>query len=728
MANNTKIGIFDTILFEILERVSRFVQHLAETRDTRAISIPNYIQEYEECLNIILSSAANSVLDRAKRGKSEVSDDEIVALLDIYKALSEFHEELSHIPRQSSPVELYRFSRLLEKYLHISGASISSADSTIYLTELKTTAAYYTSPIDDFKRRSLNHLSGYSAFNNGKDKAVGNNRRMQLSIPRIESRNPCVWPTLVHEVAHHVVNEDCFEKGGILRDFRSFLTDNKLSIPSSLESTFADENVLRKWLLECWCDLFAALVMGPAFWFAQFSSFMFGASTANDKSYPPCSMRLWLIKELLQHRFDLKDLSSMSNIQKKCNDLSTYIEGKYNKHGFSPDSEDLVNFALLVAQYFTKVHFLRDQRDGVSFGSVSLNKHLGNIIKFTSALNSSSINSIVKQLELGYPVPSIRKGTENLEESETSVQEILLSAWIYRNSSFKDNIASIFERISTDMSDRKKFFDSFKSEISVLFYEFDFCILRSIQISEFVDLLSPKVADASHSKEALFAIPPEQFDASQAILTDGEILQLLLNDTIRMIPLIDPKQVGSTSVDIRLGTSFQIYHSNRSGIVDFTDPDSSAMAEKNSSFVDLDFLESIVIAPGQFILAHTMEYLGLPSTIAAEVEGRSSFARLGIEVHMTAGFVDPGFNGVLTLEIFNAGPNPIKLFPGLRIGQLRFFRCSKPLRPYNRNPHAKYKGLLTHRGSLHVNDNEVVAYQHALSRRCLNTHSTSKAI
>ena len=107
------------------------------------------------------------------------------------------------------------------------------------------------------------------------------------------------------------------------------------------------------------------------------------------------------------------------------------------------------------------------------------------------------------------------------------------------------------------------------------------------------------------------------------------------------------------------------------------------------------------------MLGHSMEYICLPPSVAAQVEGRSSFARLGIEVHMTAGFVDPGFQGVLTFEIYNAGPNPVRLYPGIRIGQLRFFKGSLPAKPYNRNPAAKYRGLLQHHNSLQFQDYEI---------------------
>jgi len=102
-----------------------------------------------------------------------------------------------------------------------------------------------------------------------------------------------------------------------------------------------------------------------------------------------------------------------------------------------------------------------------------------------------------------------------------------------------------------------------------------------------------------------------------------------------------------------------------------------------------------------------MEYIKLPSNMAAQLEGRSSFARLGLQVHMTAGFVDPGFEGVLTFEIYNAGHNPIRLYPGLRVAQLRFMNTSVPGRPYDRNVEAKYGGLLLQHESLQFKDKEI---------------------
>ena len=207
---------------------------------------------------------------------------------------------------------------------------------------------------------------------------------------------------------------------------------------------------------------------------------------------------------------------------------------------------------------------------------------------------------------------------------------------------------------------------------------------------------------------------PKSDKSDATILNDNEILTYIKNNQLKIVPIINlNKQLGSTSFDIRLGTSFQVYLHTKYGIVDFASP-SIKTSIHNSKMIDLDYLESITISPGQFILGHSMEYLKLPNEIAGQVEGRSSFARLGLQIHMTASFIDPGFEGVLTFEIYNAGPNPIKLYPGLRIAQLRFFRGNGPAIPYNRNVEAKYSGLLTHNDSMQFKDYEMLKIKEEL--------------
>ena len=107
----------------------------------------------------------------------------------------------------------------------------------------------------------------------------------------------------------------------------------------------------------------------------------------------------------------------------------------------------------------------------------------------------------------------------------------------------------------------------------------------------------------------------------------------------------------------------------------------------------LDLGETYVLHPGAFLLASTLEFIRLPRDIAGRLEGRSSLGRLGLQVHATAGFVDPGFEGVLTFELINSGKLPVRVFPGMRLGQICFFHLRDVEAPYRKKLN-KYAGGL----------------------------------
>jgi len=296
------------------------------------------------------------------------------------------------------------------------------------------------------------------------------------------------------------------------------------------------------------------------------------------------------------------------------------------------------------------------------------------------------------------------------------VQEILLAAWLYRNSEFKDAVIKNFGELSLniDLNKKNEFMKTYEDSIMNLFTRFDQSILRSIQVGEWFHIYH----DEATKEEEKGIIPKNsKVYRPRNLLIDKEIVELIKSNKLRIIPIMNLKdQLGSSSFDIRLGTSFQLYFPNKSGLVDFIDESTIYNADKSSTFIDLDFLESITVSQGQFLLGHSMEYFKLPENISAEIEGRSSFARLGLEIHMTAGFVDPGFEGVLTFEILNAGPNPIRLFPGIRIAQLRFIPVNRPHKSYSKKPSAKYKGLLTPNISLQLKDPEVDKIKNELEK------------
>ncbi len=166
-------------------------------------------------------------------------------------------------------------------------------------------------------------------------------------------------------------------------------------------------------------------------------------------------------------------------------------------------------------------------------------------------------------------------------------------------------------------------------------------------------------------------------NAPASVLSDGTILQQVQEGRIKIDPW-DPKMVQPASIDLRLGDSFRVFHNHRATAIDLRDPPSNLTEE-----VVMPDGDAFVIHPGEFCLGRTLEWVQIPDDIVARIEGKSSLGRLGLIVHATAGFCDPGFEGTLTLELNNLTRVPILLYPGLPIAQLSFMTLDRPAqRPY----------------------------------------------
>ena len=160
-------------------------------------------------------------------------------------------------------------------------------------------------------------------------------------------------------------------------------------------------------------------------------------------------------------------------------------------------------------------------------------------------------------------------------------------------------------------------------------------------------------------------------------LSDGTIRRLVEEGRIVIDPW-DPALVQPASVDLKLGDSFRVFHNHRVTAIDLREPPQNLTEE-----VVVSEGEPFVIHPGEFALGRTQEWVELPEDVVARVEGKSSLGRLGLIVHATAGFVDPGWKGTLTLELNNLTRVPIKLYPGLLIAQLSFMSLDAPAeKPY----------------------------------------------
>ena len=173
------------------------------------------------------------------------------------------------------------------------------------------------------------------------------------------------------------------------------------------------------------------------------------------------------------------------------------------------------------------------------------------------------------------------------------------------------------------------------------------------------------------------APPAAGREAAASVLSDGTIIRMVQEGRIRVDPW-DPALVQPASVDLRLGDSFRVFHNHLATAIDLRRP-----PDKLTEEVVVPEGESFVIHPGEFCLGRTLEWVELPDDIVARIEGKSSLGRLGLIVHATAGFCDPGWKGTLTLELNNLTRVPIILHPGLEIAQLSFMMLDRPaLRPY----------------------------------------------
>ena len=174
------------------------------------------------------------------------------------------------------------------------------------------------------------------------------------------------------------------------------------------------------------------------------------------------------------------------------------------------------------------------------------------------------------------------------------------------------------------------------------------------------------------------------------ILSDRDIKKALKEKRI----IIDPKpdllvQLGSCSIDLRLGKKFRVFNHSKIALID---PQNPCATEDLMTEIEVKNADPFILQPGDFILATTMETITIPDNMLARLEGRSSLGRLGIVVHSTASIFDPGWHGVAVLELGNMGRIPVALYPGMRICSFTFEELSSPADvPYTKRKSSKYK-------------------------------------
>jgi dCTP deaminase len=156
------------------------------------------------------------------------------------------------------------------------------------------------------------------------------------------------------------------------------------------------------------------------------------------------------------------------------------------------------------------------------------------------------------------------------------------------------------------------------------------------------------------------------------LLSDGDIRAEIDGGRLSVEPW-EPDLVQPSSVDVRLDRFFRVFNNSR-----YTHIDPAVQQDELTTLVEPQGEDPFVLHPGEFVLGSTLEIVTLPDDLAGRLEGKSSLGRLGLLTHSTAGFIDPGFTGHITLELSNVANLPIMLWPGMKIGQLCLFRLSSP--------------------------------------------------
>ncbi len=173
-----------------------------------------------------------------------------------------------------------------------------------------------------------------------------------------------------------------------------------------------------------------------------------------------------------------------------------------------------------------------------------------------------------------------------------------------------------------------------------------------------------------------------------SVLSDRDIRAELDAGRVVIRPY-ESSDLQPSSVDLHLDRSFRVFRNNRYPYIDVR-----ALQPDLTELLRVEDDEPFILHPGEFVLGQTLEWVELPPDLVARLEGKSSLGRLGLLIHSTAGYVDPGWKGTLTLELSNVANLPIALYCGMRIGQISFFRMSSPVeRPYG-SPElgSKYQG------------------------------------
>ncbi|MDR0604082.1 MAG: hypothetical protein LBG80_07255 [Bacteroidales bacterium] len=397
--------ILSDFTYEVIERIARFIVHLEEIEvqfynDQKRFKVKvELIDSYKKALFKLLSI----VLIAYKRDIVPNNTDNYPSLFailkDILKAVNELHADyLPVLPRPSEPVELTRFERVIHKQIIRLTKEEIQQKISISINE-KIGEEICSDPLVDYNTSSISDLFAQHDLKNKYGienlsiKTDGNDDKLHITIPRIDASNTFRWASLIHEMAHSLFNHFNlkFFKSGIEKEFLNsdfFANKTKETIfngffkPTDNINAFPTEDTLKNWLEECWCDLFASILIGHSFYFSQYLAFINEKEKKQDTDYidhPPSTFRLDLIESILCSRFPIESCTGLTLSIDNCEGLlSLLLENNTMSFEKRPEIRQIyVAFCM-----FFKSHFIAGNKQDKKSGEISLknNRPLREII------------------------------------------------------------------------------------------------------------------------------------------------------------------------------------------------------------------------------------------------------------------------------------------------------------------------------------------------------------
>jgi dCTP deaminase len=694
--------VLGRILFELLNRSRRLRNYLKEIGPGESNEFAQLSRTISSALDQFEATAIAAV-KQTRLDTIDAADQKLLlGALEVFsRAFSTIHEYLTYFP--PLPIRPETIQALTSTF----GGEFRRHEPSVLLTSAFNAFEF------DFVRHLTSSLAALQVL------TAPTERNIVLQLPTVDVASPTAWPLLAHEVGHAID----FDHGISTKIAARLAPGTKRGVRLLMQDLCE----------EITADLIAARTVGPAATFALLS-FVYcllpqeaiewdPSSRLNgsaERVYPATRWRARVAYNYLSTK--TSQLTALEKEVSEFEDAWTFranvILGQQRAQT-AADNEQRVFDGLIT----TLVREITKEVDALpvrDFSTVDedLDRHVRRLhYNLPVGAQGQARHTLLKAVDLYRNLQQRTRADidaviRRFEEKPTGIAAILLSGFLHRGKLIADMSAqpgAITPASAKSLCDSLDRCDALL-RTSIETSEVHRRLLDRRRANE-VALRAAGVAEAARPNIVMGANKADP----ASLLSDIQILARLVDaddgNLLFVSPVINPvTQLGPSSLDVRLGTDVFVTTISTLSHLDLEADRDELERQKRLYFrrhrVGSDGV--FVLHPGQFVLASTLEYFRFPRDIAGRLEGRSSLGRLGLQVHATAGFVDPGFEGNLTFELINSGNLPMRIAPGFRLGQICFFPVSEVQLSYGEKPDAKYPGSISAELSRVETDREIL--------------------